>query len=100
MGLIEVHGDLHAAPRIAATKSRGHRHSRRRDAAAIAHHYDVSNRFYELVLGPSIAYSCAVFPRAGATPEEAQIEKFDLVCRKLDLRPGQRLLDVGAVGAE
>jgi cyclopropane-fatty-acyl-phospholipid synthase len=74
---------------------RGRRHSRRRDAAAIAHHYDVSNRFYELLLGPSMAYSCAVFPRAEATLEEAQIEKFDLICRKLDLRPGQRLLDFG-----
>jgi cyclopropane-fatty-acyl-phospholipid synthase len=74
---------------------RGLRHSRRRDAAAIAHHYDVSNRFYELVLGPSMAYSCAVFPTAQATLERAQAEKFDLVCRKLDLRPGQRLLDFG-----
>jgi cyclopropane-fatty-acyl-phospholipid synthase len=72
------------------------RHTRRRDAAAIARHYDVSNRFYELVLGRSMAYSCAVF-RAAATPlDEAQTEKFDLVCRKLDLRPGQCLLDVGA----
>jgi cyclopropane-fatty-acyl-phospholipid synthase len=74
---------------------RGRRHSRRRDAVAIAHHYDVSNRFYELLLGSSMAYSCAVFPRAEATLEEAQVEKFDLACRKLDLRPGQRLLDVG-----
>ena len=61
----------------------------------ISHHYDVSNRFYELVLGPSMAYTCAVYPTADATLEEAQTEKFDLVCRKLDLRPGQRLLDVG-----
>jgi cyclopropane-fatty-acyl-phospholipid synthase len=74
---------------------RGRRHSKRRDAEAIAHHYDVSNRFYEWVLGPSMAYTCAVFPRAGATLEEAQFEKFDLVCRKLALEPGMRLLDVG-----
>jgi cyclopropane-fatty-acyl-phospholipid synthase len=73
----------------------GRRHSRTRDAAAIRHHYDVSNRFYELVLGPSMAYTCAVYPRAEATLEQAQAEKFDLVCRKLDLQPGQRLLDVG-----
>jgi cyclopropane-fatty-acyl-phospholipid synthase len=72
------------------------RHAKRRDAAAIAHHYDVSNRFYELVLGRSMAYSCAVFPTADTSLDEAQAEKFDLVCRKLDLRPGQRLLDVGA----
>jgi cyclopropane-fatty-acyl-phospholipid synthase len=74
---------------------RGRRHSKARDARAIAHHYDVSNRFYEMVLGPSMAYTCAVFPRDGATLEDAQAEKFDLVCRKLALRPGMRLLDVG-----
>ena len=74
---------------------RGLRHSRRRDAAAIAHHYDVSNRFYRWVLGPSMAYTCAVYPYAGATLEQAQEEKFDLVARKLGLRPGMRLLDVG-----
>ncbi|WP_432479692.1 class I SAM-dependent methyltransferase [Nocardioides sp. GXQ0305] len=73
----------------------GLRHSRGRDAEAIHHHYDVSNRFYELVLGPSMTYTCAVFPHADATLEEAQAEKYDLVCRKLDLKPGQRLLDVG-----
>ena len=73
----------------------GIRHSRTRDAEAIHHHYDVSNRFYEMVLGPSMTYTCAVFPTADATLEEAQAEKYDLVCRKLDLRAGQRLLDVG-----
>jgi len=73
----------------------GLRHSLARDAEAIQHHYDVSNAFYELVLGPSMAYTCAVYPEADATLEEAQHEKFDLVCRKLDLQPGQRLLDVG-----
>jgi cyclopropane-fatty-acyl-phospholipid synthase len=72
------------------------RHSRRRDADAIAHHYDLSNRFYELVLGPSMAYSCAVFTTPDATLEEAQCEKYDLICRKLHLRPGARLLDIGA----
>ncbi len=72
------------------------RHSKSRDAAAIAHHYDVSNRFYEIVLGPSMAYTCACFPTSAATLEQAQAEKFDLVCSKLDLKPGQRLLDVGA----
>ncbi|MEZ5097482.1 MAG: class I SAM-dependent methyltransferase [Nocardioides sp.] len=73
----------------------GLRHSMKRDAAAIAHHYDVSNRFYELVLGPSMTYTCAVFETADTSLEDAQHEKYDLVCRKLDLRPGQRLLDVG-----
>ncbi|HTQ68461.1 MAG TPA: cyclopropane-fatty-acyl-phospholipid synthase family protein [Solirubrobacteraceae bacterium] len=72
------------------------RHGKRRDARAISHHYDVSDRFYELLLGPTMTYSCAVFDREDATLEEAQREKLDLVCRKLDLQPGQRLLDVGA----
>lgn len=73
----------------------GLRHSKARDAEAIHHHYDVSNRFYEVVLGPSMAYTCAVFPDEDATLEQAQFEKFDLVCRKLGLKPGDRLLDVG-----
>ncbi|MDT0184400.1 class I SAM-dependent methyltransferase [Microbacterium sp. ARD31] len=73
----------------------GLRHSMSRDAGVISHHYDVSNRFYELVLGPSMAYTCALYETPGASLEEAQAAKFDLICRKLDLRPGQRLLDVG-----
>ncbi len=73
----------------------GLRHSRSRDAAAIHHHYDVSNAFYEMVLGPSMTYTCAVYPSPKATLEEAQREKYDLVARKLGLRPGMRLLDVG-----
>ena len=73
----------------------GMRHSKARDAEAIHHHYDVSNRFYELVLGPSMTYTCAVFPTEDATLEQAQREKYDLVCRKLGLGPGDRLLDVG-----
>jgi cyclopropane-fatty-acyl-phospholipid synthase len=73
----------------------GLRHSMGRDAEAIHHHYDVSNVFYRHVLGPSMAYTCAVYPHADATLEEAQHEKFDLVARKLDLEPGQRLLDIG-----
>jgi cyclopropane-fatty-acyl-phospholipid synthase len=73
----------------------GLRHSLGRDAEAIHHHYDVSNRFYELVLGPSMTYTCAVFPREDATLEEAQANKYDLVARKLDLQSGQRLLDLG-----
>ncbi|HVQ91508.1 MAG TPA: class I SAM-dependent methyltransferase [Mycobacteriales bacterium] len=73
----------------------GLRHSPSRDAAAISHHYDVSNRFYELVLGPSMTYTCACYPAADASLEEAQAHKYDLVCRKLGLKPGMRLLDVG-----
>jgi cyclopropane-fatty-acyl-phospholipid synthase len=73
----------------------GFRHSRTRDADAIHHHYDVSNRFYEMVLGPSMTYTCACFPTETATLEEAQANKYDLVARKLGLEPGMRLLDVG-----
>lgn len=74
---------------------RGRRHSRDRDAAAISHHYDVSNAFYQLVLGPSLTYSCAVFHDPDDTLEEAQGNKHELICRKLGLEPGMRLLDVG-----
>ena len=73
----------------------GVRHSMSRDAEVISHHYDVSNTFYRHVLGPSMAYTCACFPHEDSTLEEAQFEKFDLVARKLDLKPGMRLLDVG-----
>lgn len=83
------------APPPEEVRLRGRRHSRERDAAAVAHHYDVSNEFYRLVLGPSLTYSCAVFEHEGATLEEAQAAKYDLICRKLGLREGMRLLDVG-----
>jgi len=73
----------------------GFRHSKSRDAEVIRHHYDVSNAFYEWVLGPSMTYTCACFPRDDASLEEAQAHKYHLVCRKLGLRPGMRLLDVG-----
>ena len=81
--------------RAGGGRSRGCGTRMARDAEAISHHYDVSNRFYELVLGPSMTYTCAVFPTPDATLEEAQAEKYDLVARKLGLQPGQRLLDVG-----
>jgi cyclopropane-fatty-acyl-phospholipid synthase len=72
-------------------------HTRGRDAAAISHHYDVSNDFYELVLGPAMTYSCAYFAPPGIGLEDAQRAKHELICRKLGLadRPGMRLLDVG-----
>ena len=74
------------------------RHDPRTDAAAISHHYDAGNEFYALVLGPTMVYSCAYWtepPSAGFGLDEAQRAKLDLVCRKLALTPGQRLLDVG-----
>ncbi|MEV7371269.1 cyclopropane-fatty-acyl-phospholipid synthase family protein [Streptomyces sp. NPDC090301] len=75
----------------------GGRHTRRRDKQAISHHYDVGNDFYELVLGPSMVYSCAYWASDGpdATLEDAQRDKLDLIARKLNLKEGDRLLDVG-----
>jgi cyclopropane-fatty-acyl-phospholipid synthase len=73
----------------------GRRHSKERDAAAIAHHYNVSNDFYRIVLGPSLTYSCAVFPTPTTSLEDAQATKHELISRKLALEPGMRLLDVG-----
>ena len=70
---------------------RGLRHSKERDAKAVSHHYDVSNRFYEMVLGPSMTYTCAVYPESASSLEEAQATKYDLVARKLALEPSQRL---------
>ena len=74
---------------------RGPRHSRVRDAQAIAHHYDVSNHFYRLFLGETMTYSCAYFSTPETSLADAQRAKYDLICRKLGLRPGMRLLDVG-----
>jgi len=73
----------------------GRRHSKSRDAAAIAHHYDVSNEFYGLILGPTMTYSCAVWADPSVGLEAAQEAKYELICRKLDLQPGMRLLDIG-----
>jgi cyclopropane-fatty-acyl-phospholipid synthase len=83
------------APPDEEVRLRGRRHSKARDAAAIGHHYDVSNAFYRLVLGPSLTYSCAVWHDPDDTLEAAQAKKYELICRKLDLRPGMRMLDVG-----
>ena len=73
----------------------GLRHSKTRDAEAIHHHYDVSNRFYEWVLGPSMTYTCACYPDSDAPLDQAQENKYRLVFEKLRLNPGDRLLDVG-----
>jgi cyclopropane-fatty-acyl-phospholipid synthase len=83
-------------PPAAEIRQRGVLHSRSRDRQAISHHYDVSNRFYEMVLGPSMTYSCAVFQSVDDSLEDAQLRKVDLIARKLDLAPGMRLLDVGS----
>ncbi|WP_407838884.1 class I SAM-dependent methyltransferase [Streptomyces sp. DSM 116496] len=81
-------------PEEAHRRGGGPRHTKGSDRQAISHHYDVGNTFYERVLGPSMVYSCAYWTPGGSL-EDAQRDKLDLVCRKLALGPGDRLLDVG-----
>jgi cyclopropane-fatty-acyl-phospholipid synthase len=90
-------GALRGLPRAPATELRpsGRRHSYERDRRAVRHHYDVSNEFFALFLDESMTYSCAIFSRGAETLEEAQRTKLELVCRKLALSPGERVLDVG-----
>ena len=73
----------------------GPRHTPVRDAAAIHYHYDVGNEFYKLWLDKRMVYSCAYFRSAEDTLDDAQEAKLDLICRKLRLKPGERLLDIG-----
>jgi cyclopropane-fatty-acyl-phospholipid synthase len=84
-------------PRVptAELRLRGHRHSLARDARAVRHHYDLPPEFFALFLDASLTYSCAIFSRGARTLEEAQETKLELVCAKLGLHPGQRVLDVG-----
>ena len=90
-------GGLRRAPEPPPEEVRlhGRRHSRSRDAAAIAHHYDVSGGFYRLLLGSTMTYSCAVWEDPSVGLDAAQEAKYELICRKLGLVPGVRLLDVG-----
>jgi cyclopropane-fatty-acyl-phospholipid synthase len=90
-------GALLTVPRVPAAelRPRGRRHSRARDRRAVEYHYDVSNEFFRLFLGDSMTYSCAIFSRGAQTLEEAQRTKLELVCTKLALVPGERVLDVG-----
>ncbi|MCG7209965.1 MULTISPECIES: SAM-dependent methyltransferase [Streptomyces] len=85
------------APPREEVRRRRHLHTRHSDRRAISHHYDVGNDFYEIVLGPSMVYSCAYWGAAedADTLETAQRDKLELVSAKLGLTPGQRLLDVG-----
>ena len=78
-------------------KVAGARHSKHRDRQAVSQHYDVGNDFYRIVLGESMVYSCAYWTgdEPGYGLADAQRDKLDLICRKLGLRPGMRLLDVG-----
>jgi cyclopropane-fatty-acyl-phospholipid synthase len=97
-GAIEIGAlGLPPPPPAVEARPRGRLHSPGRDAQAISHHYDVGDGFYELVLGPSMTYSCARFTEVSTSLEEAQAAKHELVCRKLGLheKRGARLLDVG-----
>lgn len=87
----------HGRPPIPETefRPRGRLHSLLRDRAAISHHYDVSNDFYRLVLGPSMVYSCAYFAAPDESVDVAQERKLELICRKLRLAEGERFLDIG-----
>ncbi|WP_037677277.1 class I SAM-dependent methyltransferase [Streptomyces griseus] len=94
-GLVRLAGlPLPPAPPPEEVRRRRHLHTRRTDRRAISHHYDVGNDFYEIVLGPSMVYSCAYW-QDGGNLEDAQRDKLELICRKLGLSPGRRLLDVG-----
>lgn len=96
IGAVRAAGLTKPPPRPAAElRPSGRRHSKERDARAVRHHYDVSNEFFELFLGPSMVYSCAIFSRGAATLEEAQEAKLDMVADKLALKEGERVLDVG-----
>ena len=83
------------SPPEEAKLARGRRHDKWRDAAAVRHHYDVGNDFYRLVLGESMTYSCGYWARPDENLDAAQVDKCDLVARKLGLTAGMRVLDVG-----
>ena len=83
-------------PPAAELRPRGRRHTPERDRRAVRHHYDVSNDFFALFLDGSMTYSCAIFSRGAKTLEEAQVVKNELVCAKLRLKEGDRVLDIGS----
>jgi cyclopropane-fatty-acyl-phospholipid synthase len=90
-------GALREVPRVPAVelRPRGRRHSLMRDKRAVTYHYDVGNDFFALFLDESMTYSCGIWSRGAETLEEAQETKRELVCTKLALKEGERVLDVG-----
>jgi len=108
-GALEIRGRaadmIRIGSELAAAKGSPHRppnplrllskHTRARDAEAIRYHYDVSNAFYAAWLDPNMVYSCAYFENGSEDLAGAQLKKIDHILRKIDLRPGQRLLDIG-----
>ena len=96
LGAVRAAGlTLPPRPPDAELRPTGRRHSKERDARAVRHHYDVSNEFFALFLDDSMTYSCAVWREGAQTLEEAQEAKLEMVCRKLALKEGDRVLDVG-----
>jgi len=93
VGAVHLRGPT--VPKSEARVGGARRRSLRRDRVAVRHHYDVSNAFYRMLLGPTMVYSCAYFGSPDDTLEEAQEHKLEVICRKLRLRAGERLLDVG-----
>ena len=83
------------APPASQARIKGRLHSLARDRSSISHHYDLSNEFYSLILEPQMAYSCGYHATPDVPLEDAQRAKLDLVCTKLGLEPGMRMLDVG-----
>jgi cyclopropane-fatty-acyl-phospholipid synthase len=90
-------GALRRVPKVPEMELRpkGRRHSILRDKRAVTHHYNLSNEYFSLFLDESMTYSCAIWSRGATTLEEAQRTKLELVCAKLGLQPGDRVLDVG-----
>ncbi len=83
------------SPPAAELKPGRQPHTKSRDAEAVRHHYDVSNEFFALFLDQTMTYSCALFEQGVETLEDAQRAKLELICRKLQLVPGMRMLDIG-----
>lgn len=91
----EIVEDVHTERGRQRAELSGVEHSRERDRTAISYHYDVGNDFFKLFLDERMVYSSAYFPTGHETLDEAQEAKLDHICRKLRLRPGERLLDIG-----
>lgn len=93
--LLRLSSDIPSGITGRAARITGARHSIQRDAQAVAFHYDRSPEFYALWLDPHRVYSCAYFTTAEEDLDTAQARKLDYLCKKLRLRPGERLLDIG-----
>lgn len=105
--IVRVASRISSAPRTVDASNRpdasqrqparltGRRHSRERDRAAVEYHYNVSNEFYSLWLDSNMTYSCAYFRSPNDSLDIAQLQKYDLIARKLRVREGERVLDIG-----